>query len=211
MKIAIDVQSALGQKTGIGHYTAQLAAALKSAFPEIEPAGAVLGQGHDDAPTAGCAGSSWFSPALPGCPCRPAARARLRRAALKPVPVVLIVHDLIGVLFLHNLPLVSRFYWSWWPPHSVRWADRIIADSEHTCRDIVRLLGIPEAEIDVIYPGVDAALRPVSDPRLLGTIRQKYALPDGFILYLGTLEPRKGLDTLLAAFSLLSRITAARW
>jgi hypothetical protein len=36
MKIAIDVQSALGQKTGIGHYTAQLAAALKSAFPEIE-------------------------------------------------------------------------------------------------------------------------------------------------------------------------------
>jgi glycosyltransferase involved in cell wall biosynthesis len=121
----------------------------------------------------------------------------------KPLPVVLTVHDLIGMLFPHNLPLVSRFYWSWWLPRSIRWADRIIADSEHTRKDIIRLLGITGDRVEVIYPGVDAAFRPVSHPLLLESIRKKYTLPEQFILYLGTMEPRKGLDTLLAAFSLL--------
>jgi glycosyltransferase involved in cell wall biosynthesis len=66
------------------------------------------------------------------------------------------------------------------------------------------LLGIPAEGIEVVYPGVDAAFRPISDPRVLESTRQKYALPDQFILYLGTLEPRKGLDTLLAAYTSLA-------
>ena len=60
---------------------------------------------------------------------------------------------LIGMLFPRNLPPISRLYWGWWLPHSIRWADRIIADSEHTRQDIHRLLGVPRERIVVIPQG----------------------------------------------------------
>ncbi|MCU0521881.1 MAG: glycosyltransferase family 4 protein [Anaerolineae bacterium] len=118
----------------------------------------------------------------------------------KPCPVVLTVHDLIGMLFPQNLPPVARFYWSRWLPLSVRWADRIIADSEHTRHDICRLMGIPHDRIAVIPLGVGPEFHPIDDPRLLDSTRTQYGLPDRFILYLGTLEPRKGIDTLIRSY-----------
>jgi glycosyltransferase involved in cell wall biosynthesis len=70
-------------------------------------------------------------------------------------------------------------------------ADRLIAISENSRQDAVRLLGVPEDRIDVIYPGVPevyfgAQARPSEQP---------------YVLYLGTIEPRKNVDTLLDAWS----------
>ncbi len=114
--------------------------------------------------------------------------------------MVLTVHDLIGMLFPRNLPPVARFYWSRWLPRSIRWADRIIADSEHTRRDICRLMGIADERIAVIPLGVGAEFHPIDDRAQLESVRSQYGLPDQFVLYLGTLEPRKGIDTLIRSY-----------
>jgi glycosyltransferase involved in cell wall biosynthesis len=201
MRIALDTQSTLSQKTGIGHYTANLLAALPRVAPENEYI--PLDWGRDPAMRLDRR-LRWQQVELPR-------RARAAQAQLlhvtgfdtprfKPCPVVLTVHDLIGALFPGQFPLAARFYWAWWLPRSVRWADAIIADSESTRRDLHRLAGISPERVAVIPLGVDPRFRPPNTPEETARVRQKYGLPEKFILYIGTLEPRKGLDTLVAAF-----------
>jgi len=205
MKIALDTQSTIGRKTGIGVYTARLLDALRRVGPQHEYCEIAWGR---DPPMRLDRRLRWQQWELPR-------RARAVGAEVlhvpgfdapwrKPCPVALTVHDLIGVLFPRNLPPVARFYWSRWLPHSIRWADRVIADSEHTRRDIVRLMGIPAERIVVIPLGVQPVFRPIHDATLLAALRQKYDLPPQIILYLGTLEPRKGLDTLVDAYAMLA-------
>lgn len=204
MRVAIDAQALAGQKTGIGHYMGQLLAALRAVAPdedlvEIQPDQARVMRTDRRI--------RWQQWELPR-------RARSARADLlhvtgfdgpvwKPLPVVLTVHDLIGMILPGNLPPVSRLYWARWLPFTVRFADRIVAVSECTRRDIQRLLGIPADRIDVVHSGVDPAFRlqPAAD---LAAGQDRYGLTGEFILYLGTLEPRKGIDTLIEAFARLA-------
>jgi glycosyltransferase involved in cell wall biosynthesis len=205
MKIGIDTQSTWGRKTGIGLYTAQLVRALRQADPQHEYV--ELNSGHVQEMRTDQR-LRWQQFGLPR-------RARARQVNLlhvtgfdaplwKPCPVVLTVHDLIGLLFPANLPPISRFYWSRWLPRSIRWADRIIVDSHHTKGDVNRLLGIPPEQMEVIPLGVDERFRPVEDEGVLDSVRSKYALPEMFVLCVGTQEPRKGLDTLIAAYASLA-------
>jgi glycosyltransferase involved in cell wall biosynthesis len=207
MRIAIDVQSTVGQKTGIGLYAANLLDALRRVAPQHDYL--ALDWGRDAMRRMRLDRRlRWQQIEVPR-------RARAASAAIlhvpgfdapawKPAPVVLTVHDLIGVLFPGNLPPVARFYWSRWLPFTVRWADRIITDSAHTRQDIVRLMGIPADRITVIPLGVEPAFRPIHDLATLAAIQQKYSLPAPFILFVSTLEPRKGVDTLIDAFGLLA-------
>ena len=205
MRIALDTQSTVGRKTGIGIYTARLLDALRRVGPEHEYREIAWDR---DVPMRLDRRLRWQQWDLPR-------RVRAADADLlhvpgfdaprrKPCPVVLTVHDLIGMLFPQNLPPVSCFYWSRWLPWSVRWASRVIADSEHTRRDIVRLMGIPAERIAVIPLGVEPAFHPIHDNALLAALRQKYGLPAQIILYVGTLEPRKGLDMLVNAYAALA-------
>lgn len=205
MRIGIDIQSTLGHKTGIGQYTAKLLAALRRVAPEYEYL--ELNWGRDVVMRTDRR-LRWQQFELPR-------RAQAAKADLlhvpgfdaplwKPCTVVLTVHDLIGLLFPANLPPISRFYWAWWLPRTIHWADWIIADSEHTRRDLIRLLGIPAERIEVIYLGVDEAFQPLETQARLEAVRHKYSLPLNIILYVGTLEPRKGLETLIAAYGALA-------
>jgi glycosyltransferase involved in cell wall biosynthesis len=115
-------------------------------------------------------------------------------------PAVVTVYDLSFRLFPENFPALQRLYLSTLTAASCRRARRVITISESTRRDVVRLLGVPAERVDVAYPGVDARFRPL--PReAVDAFRLKYGLPDRFLLYLGTLEPRKNLATLIAAFA----------
>jgi len=205
MRIGIDVQSTLGRKTGIGLYTANLLQALRRVAPQHEYVELSWGR-TDELRTD--QRLWWEQVELPR-------RARAAQVDLlhltgfgvprwHPCPTLLTVHDLIGLLFPANLPPISRLYWSRWLPRTIRWADQVIADSEHTRRDLIRLLGIPAERIEVVYLGVDQAFHPLKDQVALEAVRHKYRLPSAIILYVGTLEPRKGLNTLISAYATLA-------
>ena len=83
-------------------------------------------------------------------------------------------------------------------------ADKIIAVSQSTKNDLINLYKIKEEKIEVIYSGVGNEFEPIiGNALLLNNIREKYNLPEKFILYFGTIEPRKNLIGLINAFELL--------
>lgn len=88
----------------------------------------------------------------------------------------------------------------------LRQADRIVAVSHSTKDDLVTRYHIPARQIDVIQSGIDERFRPMdrNDLSLLA-VKEKYQLPYKFILYLGTIEPRKNLGALLKAFEAYHR------
>ena len=80
--------------------------------------------------------------------------------------------------------------------------DAIIAISENTKRDIIELAGVDESKIKVIYSGISGEFKPLDQAdKKLKRVKKKYNLPDKFILYLGTVEPRKNVSGIIKAFS----------
>lgn len=86
-----------------------------------------------------------------------------------------------------------------------RAADRLIAVSDSTKNDLVDIYGIPEEKITVIFSGVDEFLGPVSSSQELTRVKARYSLPDRFVLFIGTLEPRKNITGVIKSFDVLKR------
>lgn len=85
-------------------------------------------------------------------------------------------------------------------PKLIRDSDRIIADSHNTKKDIMWYYGINDEKISVIHLGASEQYQPLA-PRYAEDVREKYHLDFPFLLFVGTLEPRKNLPTLLKAFA----------
>jgi len=79
-------------------------------------------------------------------------------------------------------------------------ADRIIADSEHTRRDILRHFQVPDEKIDVVPLGVEDRFRP-GDPAETGRALERYGIRRPYLLYVGSIETRKNLVRALEAFA----------
>jgi glycosyltransferase involved in cell wall biosynthesis len=116
---------------------------------------------------------------------------------------VVTVHDLGYHYFPQAHTLTQNLYLRWSTRHNARSATRVLADSEATRQDLMRLYGVSEARISVVYPGRDEALAPVHDPSRLQAVQAKYGLRVPYVLYLGTLHPRKNLVRLVQAFARL--------
>jgi glycosyltransferase involved in cell wall biosynthesis len=119
---------------------------------------------------------------------------------LGPTPGVVTIHDLT---FLRHPELVTpaaRRYYSR-VPRSAQRARAVIAVSAATKRDVVTMLGVPEDRVHIVPLAADTAFRPVRDEALLRIARDRYGLPDRFVLFVGTREPRKNLPSLLDACS----------
>ncbi|HEX9372916.1 MAG TPA: glycosyltransferase family 1 protein [Roseiflexaceae bacterium] len=125
-----------------------------------------------------------------------------------PTPSVITIHDLAFLSFPQTFRRVNRAYLTWATRVSVRRAARILAVSEATKREIVRLLCVPPEKIVVTYDACDARFVP-PDPAELAAFRRRAGLPERFILFLGTLEPRKNLPTLLDAYTRIASSTDA--
>lgn len=118
-----------------------------------------------------------------------------------------------GVLVIHDLSFLKYpefFSWKknfWHRMINVKKLakrfDRIIAISENTKKDIIELCNIKEEKIDVIHPGISKEFAIINNDVRLKETRDKYKLPDKFILYLGTLEPRKNIEGLICAYNKL--------
>jgi glycosyltransferase involved in cell wall biosynthesis len=81
----------------------------------------------------------------------------------------------------------------------------IIADSYRTKADLVEHYGIPVERIDVVYLAAGEQFRPIRRGAALDEVRDRYGLPQAFVLYVGTLEPRKNLPMLVRAMAELLR------
>jgi glycosyltransferase involved in cell wall biosynthesis len=122
-----------------------------------------------------------------------------------PRPMVVTVYDLSFLLFPEVFNRLNRLYLSNMAPASVRKARRVIAISESTKRDLVRLTGVSAERVDVVYPGLEPSIGRVDDAATLTAFRQRHNLPDHFVLFVGTLEPRKNAAALVRAYSRLRK------
>lgn len=118
---------------------------------------------------------------------------------------VVTVHDLGYLHYPQAHTMSQNIYLRWSTLHNARSATGgagcALADSEATRRDLIEHYEIPPARIIVVYPGWDENLAPVKDPAALAEIRAHYGLTSPYLLYVGTLHPRKNLVRLVQAFA----------
>jgi glycosyltransferase involved in cell wall biosynthesis len=118
------------------------------------------------------------------------------------VPYVVSIHDMSLSLLPECHTLKKRLLTSSLVPIVARGARRILAPSQSTKRDVVRLLGIDPGRIRVIPYAASSAFRPVSAD--LAALEARHGVRAPYFLYVGTLEPRKNLARALRAFARVS-------
>jgi glycosyltransferase involved in cell wall biosynthesis len=117
------------------------------------------------------------------------------------MPTIVTIHDMSLTMFpgyhplrrvLLNRPLVDI---------AARRADAVVTVSQSAKRDIVRLYGLPAERVHVVHEAAAPSFHRVVDRAALERVRSRYRLADRFILYVGTIEPRKNLPCLIEAFA----------
>ncbi|MDX2160679.1 MAG: glycosyltransferase family 1 protein [bacterium] len=122
---------------------------------------------------------------------------------------VITVHDLTFLLYPHFLTADSRRYYNAQIHAAVAQADHILTISQASKHDIIDLLHVLPEKITVQGCGVEAAFRPLPADVVART-RQRFHLPADYLLFVGTIEPRKNLITLAKAYrELLARFPDA--
>jgi glycosyltransferase involved in cell wall biosynthesis len=118
-----------------------------------------------------------------------------------PVSTIVTIHDMSLRLYpqchpvrrlLLNRPLMHV---------AIRDAASIVTVSDSARRDLLRLHGVPADRVSVVHEAASPAFQPIDDRAELERVRVQYNLPPRFILYVGTIEPRKNLVRLIEAFA----------
>lgn len=116
---------------------------------------------------------------------------------------VVTVHDLNFMYYPDFLTADSRRYYSNQIEWAVRTADHIIADSNHTRQDLVEILGVSEEKITTVYLAANPLYRKPRSPEEIDRTLKRFGLEENFVLFVGTLSPRKNISTLMTAYSRL--------
>lgn len=139
-----------------------------------------------------------------------AGRLDMVHSMLNVVPVaaptrhVVTIHDLSFMRTPAAHPAHRRWYLTAATWLSARRAHAVLADSHATKADIVELLGADPDHVHVVYPGSEASFHPRSDHQVQ-EFRRHNKLDRPFVLFVGTLEPRKNVDVLVRAFGLVAQ------
>ena len=221
--LCLDLSAAAHERAGLGRYAAALAEALLAQGVSLtaflnDSRGSHLRPPLSELPTitAGLPRKRWrmraaasyfggpsLDRALEGVGLFHATEHLLPR--LTRTPSVITIHDIAYLRFPEHHLARNRWYLRAMMPRFLRAADRVIAVSESTRRDVMRVYELDAGKIEVIPEGVDTRFRPDLETATVAAVRRRYGLPDRFILSVGTIEPRKNLPTLLDAFASLRR------
>lgn len=125
---------------------------------------------------------------------------------IHPSRSVVTVHDLGYLYFPQAHSANARRYLALSTRFSAHSASRVIAISRATASDLMRHCAVPASKIEVIYHGYDAQhYQPITDSAIRQAARIRYGIGSGrFLLYVGTIQPRKNLLRLLDAFASLA-------
>ena len=122
----------------------------------------------------------------------------LKKAGIKGVVTI---HDLIFMRHPEYYHWIDTKIYEWKFRQTVKEADRIIAISERTKQDIMELGGVSEDKIMVIYQSYAPRFSEKPSPEQVAAIRERYQLPEHFILNVGTIEQRKNLRLVVDALN----------
>lgn len=116
---------------------------------------------------------------------------------------VVTIHDLIFRHYPQYYKAIDRTIYDYKFRRACQEADKIIAVSDCTKRDIISFYGIPEEKIVTIYQGCHANFKVQPNSELIDEVRKKYNLPERYIACVGTIEERKNLMLVAKAMKLL--------
>jgi glycosyltransferase involved in cell wall biosynthesis len=116
---------------------------------------------------------------------------------------VVTIHDVIPLVLPWAFPPRHRWVLSTALARIRKQAEMVIVPSTAAADDVVRYLQVERERISVIPMGCDARFQPVEEPARAAAMQRRYDLPRRYILFVGTLEPRKNVKTLLQAFAML--------
>jgi glycosyltransferase involved in cell wall biosynthesis len=227
MRIGVDYTAAVRQGAGIGRYTRELVGALLALASPHDYVLFAAAAGLDSQPDLELGPRAH----LRTVPLSDEWLARLWHRARLPIPVelaigrvdlfyspdfvlpptlpgartILTVHDLSFLRYPdHFVPKLVR-YLSRVVPRSVVRADRVLADSEATRADLIRLMDVAPEKVTVLYSGVDPRFRPQPEPGERERLVAQYGIGTRpYVLSVGTIQPRKNYLRLIRAFSQLS-------
>ncbi|MEX2110703.1 MAG: glycosyltransferase family 1 protein [Gemmatimonadaceae bacterium] len=115
------------------------------------------------------------------------------------LPIIVTVHDMTVVLFRQHHNRRTSWLFRLGLRQAIRRGATFIASSNATASDLMRIAGVASDRVFVTPLAADSRFRPTVDPSVLS----RYGLEQPYILYVGTLEPRKGVDKLIRAFAAL--------
>ncbi|MEK7542864.1 MAG: glycosyltransferase family 1 protein, partial [Patescibacteria group bacterium] len=117
---------------------------------------------------------------------------------------IITFHDLSFIHFPEFYMLRSRF-WFWFQSYrrQALKADRIIADSDFTAMDIENTLSIPREKIVTVHCGINPFYKKIEEKELISDFRKTCKLEAPFLLFVGVLEPRKNIPSIIRSFSIL--------
>ncbi len=207
MKIGFDAQATRGRQSGLGVFTRSLLASLKQEIRHPLTLRVYAEEIPDDRNVNTLRRLRWENWTLPGLSRQdkldilhvPAFAPAFR----KPCPLVVTVHDIAGMLFKNQIGALSSFYWGKWLPFVIKQADRIIANSQYTKKDLVTHLKIHESKIRVIYPSGHEAFSTTFSKAHIEAVKIRLGIQGRYFLFVGTMEPRKNLSRILEAFKVI--------
>lgn len=120
-----------------------------------------------------------------------------------PMPTAVAVMDLSYLYFPHLFKYSDLYQLKQWTGYSVKHAKKVFTISRASKNDIITAYNVSEEKVVVTYPGVKAAVEVESQKIDMDAIRKQYGIKAEYILFVGTLQPRKNIVRLVEAFSLL--------
>ena len=110
-----------------------------------------------------------------------------------PCPYVVSMHDVVVKRFPESMPFGDRNRLRLLSRHTLRRAARVFVLTDAMRREISETYGVPAERCDLVQPFRDPLFVPITDSERLAAARQKYKLPEQYILYVGQVQPRKNL------------------
>lgn len=227
-RIAFDAKRAYHNSSGLGNYARDLIRAVSHTLPESEIYLMDPEPGRDssfsiDAKRVSRIGPTrWISKKLPsvwrsGGMVKDLLELNIniyhgltneipKGISKKGIKTVVTIHDLIFERYPQWYPLIDRSIYRYKSKYAAKHADLIIAISQQTKDDLISFYGIPEEKIRVVYQGCHPAFKQEPSYLFHQRLREKYHLPEKFVLNVGTIEPRKNGHILAEAMASLPGI-----